>query len=410
MGKDSKNSASADMASRIEKTLVDREQERMKEAPAKVEAIASRQATRGSFFSGYLMLLLGGIVGALIGIAVYAALPAPAPSTEVNLPQVEGLQGIAGADRLLALGQYEAARKAYLALVAKGPDSPRPYNNLASLYAAEGDLEQAQLLLKQAFETDQDYLTVYNNVGMVYAAMARDSYGKALQLEGEPKPVRLQALGLPLDVPIVAQEVTTVAEGKVVAIAPAAPVENVALDKSPQLAVVTSMKVSPPAEPEAEVLPQSVVAEVKNVLPEDLPLSEVRTVAGASVVSEDTAISDPSAQVSPQQFLKKWAKAWSSRDIETYLHSYAPEYLSKGSSSRSEWQEKRRKRVTAPKFIEIELDAIKLEGETRDTTRIQAIQSYRSDRYQDWTRKSFVLRRSGQSWVIVEERSLGQVL
>lgn len=410
MGEHSKINASADMASRIEQTLVDREQERMKEVPANREVIASELATRGSSYSGHLMLLLGGIVGALIGIALYSFLPEPAPSTAVNLPQVEGLQGIEAADRLLAMGQYDPARKAYLALVAQQPDSPRPYNNLASLYAAEGDLDQAQRFLKLALETDQDYFTVYNNVGMVYAAMARVSYGKALQLESETKPVRLHVLGLPLDTPLVAREVKIQTEDKVVAIASVAPAENVDLGKSPQITVVASKEMPSPAEPVENSLTQAVVAEVKTLIPEVVLLEAARTVAVASEVSPDLAISDPSAQISPQQFLKKWAKAWSSRDIETYLQSYAPDYISKGSSSRREWQEKRRKRVTTPKFIEVELDAFRLVSETEDTSKVQVIQAYRSDRYQDRTRKSFVLQRSGQTWVIVEERSLGRVL
>ncbi len=404
------STASADMASRIEKTLVEREQERLKEAPVNIEVIDSERATREPSYSGYLMLLLGVLVGALIGVALYSFLPDPASTTVVDLHKVEGLRGIEEADRLLALGQFDPARKAYLNLIAQGADSPRPYNNLATLYAAEGDFDQAQRLLKQALETDKAYLTVYNNVGMVYAAMARDSYGKALQLEDETKPVRLQTLGLPQTVPLVAQELTIPPEDKVVVIEPVAPVENIEVGKSPQISVVATKEMSHLTGSGADVKPPAAIAGGKALLADVVPSKVTLSVAAESATSQDSAISDSSAHVSPQQFLKKWTEAWSSKDIETYLQSYATEYVSKGSSSHSDWQEKRRKRVTAPKFIEVELDAIKLVSETKENTKVQAIQTYRSDRYQDRTRKSFVLRRSGQTWVIIEERSLGRVL
>ncbi len=404
------NTASADMASRIEKTLVKREQERLKEAPVNIEDIDSERATRGQSYSGYLVLLLGVLIGALIGVALYSFLPEPASTTVVSLHKVEGLGGIEEADRLLALGQYDPARRAYLNLIAQGAGSPRPYNNLAILYAAEGDLDQAQLLLKQALETDKAYLTIYNNIGMVYAAMARDSYGKALQLEGETKPVRLQALGLPQAIPLVAQEVTMQPENKVVAIEPVAPAVDIEDEKSPQVTVVATKEISPLVGAAAEVKPLAVIAGDKALLADVVPSKVTLSVAAESVTSQDSAISDPSAHVPPQQFLKKWAEAWSSKDIETYLRSYATEYVSKGSSSHNDWQEQRRKRVTAPKFIEVKLDAIKLVSEAKDNTKVEAIQTYRSDRYQDRTRKSFVLRRNGQTWVIIEERSLGRVL
>ena len=101
--------------------------------------------------------------------------------------------------------------------------------------------------------------------------------------------------------------------------------------------------------------------------------------------------------------------AWSSQDVDTYLQSYAAEYVPGGNLTNEAWQEKRRKRLTAPSFIEVELDSIELMSQTGDTSTVQAIQLYRSDRYQDRTRKSFVLRRNAQAWVIVEERSLGRV-
>jgi tetratricopeptide (TPR) repeat protein len=402
MEEPSDDKTSADMASRIEKTLAERELERMRELPVAIES-ADTEPSRGTSPFSYLMLLLGVVAGAMIGAALYFMLPAPGASRTADLQQQEMSGGLEEADRLLASGERELARKAYLALIAKGASSPGPYNNLASLYAAEGDLDQAQVLLKKALETDPDYLAVYHNVGMVYAAMARDSYGKALQLSGEVKPLRLQRLGRVRESPLVAQVLKSDDEIKAPAIQPVAKVEMPVPSTTEKVE-----EVSPSVESEVLSVVEP-VADKTSVVDETSVNSGLAVVATEVLVAQDLAISDPSADVSPRQFLKQWAQAWSSQDVDAYLRSYASDYVPGGGVSYKSWQEKRRQRLTAPTFIEIELDAIEVINETGESVKVEAVQAYRSDRYQDRTRKSFVLRRSEQAWVITEERSLGRV-
>ena len=63
------------------------------------------------------------------------------------------------------------------------PDIAEPYNNLAALYAAAGDYERARLTLMQALRTNPSYATAYENLGDVYAALAAQSYNKALKFD-----------------------------------------------------------------------------------------------------------------------------------------------------------------------------------------------------------------------------------
>ncbi|MEO5696500.1 MAG: tetratricopeptide repeat protein [Burkholderiaceae bacterium] len=63
------------------------------------------------------------------------------------------------------------------------PDLAEPYNNLAALYAAEGDYARAQAALAQALRTNPTYATAHENLGDVYAALAAQSYSRALKLE-----------------------------------------------------------------------------------------------------------------------------------------------------------------------------------------------------------------------------------
>ncbi len=406
----SDDNAAVDMASRIEKTLADREQARMKELPVAIEVTDSERARGGTPYFNYLMLLLGVVAGAVLGAALYFMLLVPTSSPTANLQPVEVTKELAAADRLLSAGQYGPARKAYLALISQGSSSPRPYNNLASLYAAEGDLEQARVLLKKALATDPDYLTVYHNVGMVYAAMARDSYGKALQLKGETKSLRLQALGPALSIPLEAQKAETPQVVKPSGVEPVVMTAKTEIEKPVQATIIRAKDISPLVGSQAEAPPVVEKGAQKTAIPDMGAMDQVVSVVAAEPgVPLDSANSDPSVSVAPQQFLKQWAMAWSSQDVDTYLQSYAAEYVPGGNLTNEAWQEKRRKRLTAPSFIEVELDSIELMSQTGDTSTVQAIQLYRSDRYQDRTRKSFVLRRNAQAWVIVEERSLGRV-
>ncbi|HEY9025308.1 MAG TPA: tetratricopeptide repeat protein, partial [Burkholderiaceae bacterium] len=63
------------------------------------------------------------------------------------------------------------------------PDLPEPYNNLAALYAANGDYGRARVTLEQAVRANPGYAIAHENLGDVYAALASQSYAKARQLD-----------------------------------------------------------------------------------------------------------------------------------------------------------------------------------------------------------------------------------
>lgn len=63
------------------------------------------------------------------------------------------------------------------------PELPEPYNNLAVLYAAQGQYDKARSLLESAINAHPGYATAHENLGDIYAKMAGESYGKALKLD-----------------------------------------------------------------------------------------------------------------------------------------------------------------------------------------------------------------------------------
>jgi len=63
------------------------------------------------------------------------------------------------------------------------PDLAEPYNNLAVLYAGAGDYAKARATLEQALRTNPTYATAHENLGDVHAALAAQSYARALKLD-----------------------------------------------------------------------------------------------------------------------------------------------------------------------------------------------------------------------------------
>ncbi len=63
------------------------------------------------------------------------------------------------------------------------PELPEPYNNLAVIYAAQGQYEKARAALEMAVRVAPSWGTAHENLGDVYLKLAAQSYEKAAQFE-----------------------------------------------------------------------------------------------------------------------------------------------------------------------------------------------------------------------------------
>src|SRR5882672_1619613 len=75
------------------------------------------------------------------------------------------------------------AIKVFTTLTDDYPELPEPYNNLAVLYASQGQYDKARKALEMAIRTHPSYAIAHENLGDVYAKMASEAYDKALQLD-----------------------------------------------------------------------------------------------------------------------------------------------------------------------------------------------------------------------------------
>ena len=81
------------------------------------------------------------------------------------------------------MNDNDAARAAFQQLTEDFPELPEPYNNLAVLYAAAGELDRARAALELALLARPDYATAHENLGDVYLQMAADAYQRASTLQ-----------------------------------------------------------------------------------------------------------------------------------------------------------------------------------------------------------------------------------
>ena len=94
-------------------------------------------------------------------------------------PQMRFLKGLIQQDS----GKPADAIATYSRLIEDYPELPEPYNNVAVLYAAQGQFDKARSALEMATRTNRGYAIAHENLGDVYARLASQSYSQALQLD-----------------------------------------------------------------------------------------------------------------------------------------------------------------------------------------------------------------------------------
>ncbi len=102
----------------------------------------------------------------------------------------------------------------------------------------------------------------------------------------------------------------------------------------------------------------------------------------------------------------RWAADWSDQNIDRYLAHYSAQFRVPGKQTRKQWQKLRRSRLARPDFIEVSISFEKLEIVGADLAEVTFTQTYKSDRYEDVTRKRLDLIRESEKWLIKRERSI----
>jgi Flp pilus assembly protein TadD len=80
-------------------------------------------------------------------------------------------------------GRTEDAMRGFVELTQEFPELPEPHNNLATLHAARGDLDQARAALETAVRALPSYALAWENLGDVHLRIAERAWARAASLD-----------------------------------------------------------------------------------------------------------------------------------------------------------------------------------------------------------------------------------
>lgn len=275
-------------------------------------------------------------------------------------------------------GRTPEAITAFTKLTEDYPELPEPFNNLAVLYAQQGQYDKSRNALEMAIRTNPSYATAYENLGDVYAKLASQAYSKALQIDTRsavaPKLAMIRDLFPKERNGIGAQVAANTSPAPAPVSAPAVKPVTAAAAPAPAPAPVPASKPAPTPGPSASPTPAAAPA----------------TAAAKSEASEKEV----------EAALHAWASAWSKKDLKNYFDAYARDF--DGGKTRKAWEQERRARILGKRSISVKLTNVEVtvKGD-KATARFR--QDYKADSLSIGGGKRIDLVRTGGQWLIVKE-------
>lgn len=255
---------------------------------------------------------------------------------------------------LVRLDRSKDAIQVFADLTRDYPQLPEPYNNLAVLYAGQGDYEKARDALEAALATHPSYATAHENLGDIYAALAGAAYNRALALDESNQLLRRKlSLINQLD-------------------SSAAPVAETAVAVRPQSAAATGTPAPAPATTPAPPPPP------------------------AETVDADT-------RAALQRVIDGWTGAWAKQDLDAYFAAYADTFVPEAGLSRSAWEAQRRDRIGKPKSIRVSAQDLQFKPVGKNQVQVDFRQTYESDTFADVTAKVVDMTLTAGGWKIARE-------
>ncbi len=273
---------------------------------------------------------------------------------------------------LVEQNKVAEAIEVFTALSRDYPQLPEPYNNLAVLYAAQGQYEKARQQLEMSIRTHPSYATAYENLGDVYTKLASQAYDKALQFDSSNSAAK-NKLSLIRDL-----------------------ISSNRLPPGSSAPSGTSTEPTPP--------PAASTSPAKSA--ENKPASG-QAKSGAKKSAEKPAPAPEGGGGEVLQTVLAWAGAWSKQNVETYLAFYAQDFKTPKGEGRSEWEAARRQRISSPKKIEVAVESPKVTLKDQNNAVVSFRQTYRSDNLNIKSSKTLVMVRSEGRWLIQQERAGG---
>ena len=293
-------------------------------------------------------------------------------------PEARFLKGLI----LTEQGNSKEAVDVFLKLTQDYPALPEPYNNLAVIYASQGEYEKARIALERSIHTHPSYATAYENLGDVYARLASQAYDKALQIDSKNKGAQGKLAlarelvgGTPRSAP---QEVAAAAVKQAASVGPPS-----------ELPPPQAAKPQPPAPTQIASASQGTAPQAATTVK-----TPARPASGNNAAGVEGEV---------RKALDGWVQAWSRKDADAYLARYAKDFVPPKGQSRAQWERTRRERISAPKSISVSVSSVQVASSNGVRATATFRQHYRSDVFTGSSRKTLVFVKDGEQWLIKQE-------
>ncbi len=357
------------------------------------------------------------IVSALAVAAFYAVLSSPLHADEIQDIQALIKQG----NQALALEKVNAylvsrpkdaqarflkgvilteqnktaeAIKVFTALTEDYPELPEPYNNLAVLYAQQQQYDKARLALETAIQTHPSYATAHENLGDIYAKMASQAYDRALQLDKSNAAAQTKLALIKEIFPVNSRMPRVTAKAST-------------SNAKPAPSVVAASPFTTPA-PAAKPAPAPTVVAAAPAAPAVVPKPDKITEKTSEKPLEKPVekADKPKAEAADEivNMVNAWARAWANKNVGGYLGHYAADFKPARGESRADWEKTRKERINAPKKIQVSVSGIKVFIKDEHHAHVTFRQHYAAGALNTSTTKTLVLVKSGDTWLIQQER------
>jgi tetratricopeptide (TPR) repeat protein len=298
----------------------------------------------------------------------------------------------------------------YQKLMQEYPHLPEPMNNLAVMYAEQGNIEKARAVLESAIRSKPNYGTAFQNLGDVYTRMASRAYSRALQIEDSDSSPRLHIIKQlyedPLSSPGGNHTANDVSQGgRPAGIIPVAPIP------SPVSRPPSAMAPAPtPAPPQVASRNPPVVNSAPSGAPAPPPLRQPPVapppMEPSRAVPAPTMPAAPSLSVNNEakavtDAVREWAQAWSEKDLNSYYAAYVPGFKG-GDRSSADWQKGRRDRILSKKRINVNVSGFSVSID-QGVAQVTFKQIYAADQLKVSSQKTLEMVKQGNRWFIRQE-------
>lgn len=276
----------------------------------------------------------------------------------------------------------------YKSLIIDYPNNLITHNNLATIYANQGNLDAAEMALLNGFKQQVDVDVAYQNLMKIKGKQASIALQSALDpTRVIPKNLQLiaiiQANGIDLSISqqiLVQDKPTTI-------ILPENPKTEIAINTitakpTPLLAKTektnqNSAPINTDGESKAKDIKTPVIQATS---PPPLPV--------------DTEIS---------KLLNAWAQAWSKGNAEGYLSFYSDTFIPDGQIGLEKWTSQRRQRINPKQDINVRLENIEVKVNRSDLIEVVFNQFYTSQTLKARANKKITFEKNKNQWKIIRE-------